>query len=78
MLCKVTKSYFANIILVCTLLVFFVTSTLLYVCQLLIRQQELSSRLSDYDVAITTLSGTLSARVTAFSDFFFPFGFIRS
>ncbi len=72
MLCKVTKSYFANIILVCTLLVFFVTSTLLYVCQLLIRQQELSSRLSDYDVAITTLSGTLSARVTAFSDFFFP------
>lgn len=69
---KLTKSYYTKIILLCTLLVLSVTGSLLYLCSRLIRQQEVSDYLSSYNIVISNQSAALSARLTAFADFFFP------
>lgn len=69
---NLTKSYFFKIILSCTLLVCGITASLLFLCHRLVRQQEVSNYLANYDIAVSNQSSAFSARLIAFSDFFFP------
>lgn len=59
---QLTKSYYSKITLICVATICVITSILLAACNTLIRRQEHTEYLKNYDIAISNLSASLLAR----------------
>lgn len=69
---KFAHSYYSKLILLCTMLVFCITGSLLYLCHRLIIQQETARCLVNYESALNTMASSLTSRISGFPDFVYP------
>ena len=72
MLKKISSGYYSKMMLICITAVCTITAVLLSLCSFLIRDQEKSEYLKNYDIAVNTLSSILATKQNSFANTLSP------